>query len=262
MYLLYVDESGDPGPAGSPYLVLGGAAIFEGKWLELERQLRGLVDHHFPIGPKPTEIHLADLRKGKKEFHSLTPVQRQSLLDDFCRLPTNFRGAELVMFSVVVDKSYWFANHPGKNGDDLYAEMFEDLSSRFDLFLQRQHSRQRRNKGIIIADPHKSSLSDALKANLQVHRAHGNRWMRLRNLVETVFFLPSNESPGIQLADLAAHSLWRLVTAGDASLASAIWSVFDREPFDSTRNPGKWHGIKYIGDDPTTRSRLNSVWPG
>jgi hypothetical protein len=40
MYLLYVDESGDPGPAGSRFLVLGSAAIFEGKWLPVEREIR------------------------------------------------------------------------------------------------------------------------------------------------------------------------------------------------------------------------------
>src|SRR5262245_57727996 len=68
MYLLYVDESGDPGPHGSHYLILGAVALFEGKWLPLERDLRLLIDRYFPAPPKPTEIHLADLRKGKKEF--------------------------------------------------------------------------------------------------------------------------------------------------------------------------------------------------
>ena len=68
MYLLYVDESGDPGPTGSRFLILGAAALFEGKWLPVERELRVLIDKYFPAGPKPTEIHLSELRKGKKEF--------------------------------------------------------------------------------------------------------------------------------------------------------------------------------------------------
>lgn len=138
MYLLYVDESGDPGPSGSPFLVLGAAAIFEGKWLPLERDLRALIDRHFPASPKPTEIHLADLRKGKRAFRSLTPTQRNILLSDFCNLALRMRRSEIVMFAVIADKRYWFAKNAGKTGEDLYAEMFEHLTSRFDKFLARR----------------------------------------------------------------------------------------------------------------------------
>jgi hypothetical protein len=52
-YLLYVDESGDPGISGSSHLILAGAALFEGKWLPLEKDLRLLIDTYFPAPPKP-----------------------------------------------------------------------------------------------------------------------------------------------------------------------------------------------------------------
>lgn len=261
MYLLYVDESGDPGPAGSPYLILGGAALFEGKWLPLERDLRNLIDRYFPAPPKPTEIHLADLRKGKKEFRGLTAARRGALLNDFCGLALNLLSTELVMFAVIADKVHWFANNPGKTGDDLYAELFESLSSRFDLFLRRRYAEGAPNKGVIIADPHKESLSDALKTNQRLYQRHGHRWDLLYNLVETVFFLASNESPGLQLADLAAYAVWRLVAANDGRIATSIASLFDREPLSSRINPGKWHGVKFLGNDPAIRGRLNAVWP-
>jgi hypothetical protein len=260
VYLLYVDESGDPGPAGSPYLILAGAALFEGKWLPLERDLRNLIDRYFPAPPKPTEIHLADLRKGKKAFRGLTATQRISLLNDFCALALNLLPTELVMFAVIADKAYWFTGNPGKTGDDLYAELFEVLSSRFDLFLRRRYAEGAPNKGILIADPHKESLSDALRRNQRIYQRHGHRWDALYNLVETVFFLPSNESPGLQLADLAAFAAWRLASANDAHIAQLIAPLFDREPMTSRVNPGKWHGIKYIGNDPAIRARLNAVW--
>jgi hypothetical protein len=134
MYLLYVDESGDPGLTGSQFLILGAAAIFEGKWLPLERDLHNLIDHYFPAPPKPSEIHLADLRKGRNEFRALTPIQRRNLLNEFCDLALNLLPTEFVLFAVIADKHHWFANNAGRTGDDLYAEMFEDLSSRFDVF--------------------------------------------------------------------------------------------------------------------------------
>ncbi len=260
MYLLYVDESGDPGPSGSAFLILGAASLFEGKWLALERDLRHLIDRYFPALPKPTEIHLAELRKGKGPFRALTPVQRQALLTDFCQLALSLLPTELTMFTVIADKPHWFASNPGKSGDDLYAEMFEQLSSRFDLYLRRRFAEGAPNKGIIIADPHKESLSDAIKTNQRLFQRHGNRWDVLYNLIETVFFLHSHESPGLQLADLAAYGLWRLVTAKDSSIARIIFPLFDREPTTSRMNPGKWHGVKYLGNDGATRAILDAVW--
>ena len=109
MYLLYVDESGDPGPAGSRFLILGEAPLFEGKWLPVEHDLRSLISRYFPAGPKPSEIHLAELRKGKKEFRLLSPAQRGSLLQEFCQLARSLLSSELVMFSVIADKPDWFA---------------------------------------------------------------------------------------------------------------------------------------------------------
>jgi hypothetical protein len=260
MYLLYVDESGDPGQAGSRYLILGAAALFEGKWLPVERDLRQLIDKYFPAGAKPSEIHMSDLRKGKKEFRFLSVAQRRALINDFCQLAQNLLPTELVMFSVIADKPHWFAANLGKTGDDLYAEMFEDLSSRFDLFLRRRYAENAPSKGIIIADPHKPSLSDALRTNQRIYQRHGHRWDVLYNLVETVFFLASSDSPGIQLADLASHAVWRLISANDDSIARPIASLFDREPITSRINPGKWHGLKYIGNDPVVRGRISSVW--
>ena len=260
MYLLYVDESGDPGEHGSQFLILAGAAIFEGKWSPLERDLRFLIDRFFPVPPKPTEIHLAELRRGKKEFRRLTASQRKDLLKEFCDIALNLLSTELTMFAVIADKAHWFAKNAGRTGDDLYAEMFEQLSSRFDLYLRRRHAEGASSKGIIIADPHKPALSEALKANQRLHQRQGNRWQSLYNLIETVFFLPSHESPGLQLADLTSYAVWRLVNSNDDSIAKVIAPLFDREPLASRLHPGKWHGVKYLGDDAAMRARLATVW--
>jgi hypothetical protein len=261
VYLLYVDESDDPGVNGSPYLVLGAAALFEGKWSPLEKEIRGLIDRYFPNPPRPTEIHLAELRKGKNEFRNLTPIQRNQLLADFCGIASSLLATELNLFSVVADKAWWFAQNPGKAGDDLYAALFEDLTSRFDLFLRRRYAENAPTKGIIIADPHKDALCEALKRKHVVYQRQGHKWDQIHNVIETVFFLESHDSPGLQLADLTSYCLWRLVTAHDDLIAKMIQPLFDRESLTSRINPGKWHGIKYLGNDAATRARITAVWP-
>ena len=115
--------------------------------MPLEKDLRGLIDRYFPAPPKPTEIHLAELRQGRGAFRSLTPARRTGLLSDFCALANNLLATELTLFAVIVDKARWFATNTGKTGDDLYAEMFEDLSSRFDLYLRAGMRKARQAKG-------------------------------------------------------------------------------------------------------------------
>jgi hypothetical protein len=51
MYVCYVDESGDPGRNGSTYLLLGAAAIFEGRWRSVREDLDQLIlNPDFPDG--------------------------------------------------------------------------------------------------------------------------------------------------------------------------------------------------------------------
>ena len=68
------------------------------------------------------------------------------------------------------------------------------------------------------------------------------------------------ESPGLQLADLCAYFVCRVVTANDDSIAKLIASSFDREPLRSSKTPGKCHGIKFIATDPVVRARLDAIW--
>jgi hypothetical protein len=190
----------------------------------------------------------------------MTPAQKSSLVTDLCRGATNNLPTELRFFTVIAHKPTWFANNPGRTGNDLYSDLFEDLSSRFDLFLRHRYAEGAPNKGIIIADPHKPDLSSALKAKYGTFQQLGTRWGRVYNLIETVFFLPSHESPGLQLADLCSYGVWRALTANDISIVSQFSSMFDRESLGSGRDPGKWHGVKCLTRDGATQAILDAVW--
>jgi hypothetical protein len=139
-------------------------------------------------------------------------------------------------------------------------QQFEQLLSRFDLFLRRRNAEGAPSKGIIIADPHKAQLSKALQRHHAAAQAHGNRWSTIYNLIETIFFLASHESPGLQLADLFAYAVWRLVTANDLPLAKSLADCCDREPLTSSKYPGKWHGVKCLDVDPVVQGHVTSVW--
>jgi len=51
----------------------------------------------------------------------------------------------------------------------------------------------------VVADENKSSLAHTLKRRYRHVQQHGHRWgNRVFNLIETVFFLQSEDSPGVQ----------------------------------------------------------------
>jgi hypothetical protein len=52
-----------------------------------------------------------------------------------------------------------------------------------------------------------------------------------------------------------------LVSANDDSIPRQIAPIFDRESLASRINPGKWHGVKYLGSDVAIRARIAAVWP-
>ncbi len=193
-------------------------------------------------------------------FRDLSETRRREVEQRWCSVVAGLHETELTVFTVIADKRSWFQQNPTRTGDELYLDLFEDLSSRFDLFLRRRNALGSPSKGIIIADPHKKDLSKALRRQQRSAQDSGNRWSRIHNLIETVFFLDSQESPGLQVADLCSYAVWRLIGSGDASLARAIRECFDRESPSSSRNPGKWHGVKYLGSDPVIRTRLASLW--
>lgn len=263
MFLCYVDESGDTGrrPISSRHLLLGAAALFEGRWTYVRDDLQRLLAKYFPAPPRPPEIHATEIRRGKGLFARLSHGDRTRLLGEACQVVTSLYAQEVRLLTVIIDKAWWYGQHPTASGDDLYLEAFEQLVSRFDLFLRRLHAEHRTSKGLLIVDPHSGSLSSALKSALGQFQAQGTRWANVYNVIETALFLPSHESPGLQLADLCSYAVWRLVEHGDDALAKLLADAFDREPLNSTRNPGKWHGVKYLGADAATQAALSSVWP-
>jgi Protein of unknown function (DUF3800) len=262
MYLCYVDESGDPGLGGrgSKHLLLGAALLFEGRWVHAKTEINTLLTKYFPTAPRPRELHCTEIRRGRNECSRLTWQQRRDLLDEFCQLATAMLDVELRMFTVVYDKAWWAARNPGRTGSELYVEAFENLVSRVDLFLRRRYAEGRPSKGLFVVDPHTTDLSTALKGALAGFQDGGTRWANIFNVIETVMFLHSHESPGLQLADLCSYAVWRLVEHSDAALAQNVSSCFDREPMTSAKNAGKWHGVKYFGPDPVVDAALRSVW--
>ena len=102
MYICYLDESGDPGVRGSEYLLLGAAALFEGRWRYMREDIDRLIQKHFTTSTvRPAEIHMVELRQGKGNFRGLSRIQREAIETDLCNIALDNLPAEMKFFTAV-----------------------------------------------------------------------------------------------------------------------------------------------------------------
>ena len=110
---------------------------------------------------------------------------------------------------------------------DPLAIAFEDLCSRFDLYLQRLRADGDTQRGLVILD--KSTHETTLQKMSVEFRTLGTRWGVIRSLADTPFFVDSRASRGIQLADHVAYAVFRRYQSGDPQYFDRISHKFDAE---------------------------------
>jgi hypothetical protein len=236
MHILYVDESGDGGSVlgSSHHLVLCGAAMHEGQWRKLTKQLDDIQLNNFPTSGTFLEFHASEMRTGARSFRGLPRPARNQAIQEVYRVISRAPG--LSLFAAVVDKQAFVAKYQGRV--DVYRGAFEGLTTMFDYFLKRkQKQSQRVERGIVVFDEARPSLSREIRRLLAEFQVGGTRWSSLGCIIETAFFFDSRSSRLMQIADFAAYALYRWYEAGDDSYLKLIYNRFDKQG-------AKLHGLK------------------
>lgn len=213
MYLMYVDESGDPGLVGSPsrYFVLSGLVLHERSWMPTLDSLiafrRGIRDH---FGLKlREEIHGAPFIRGTASLSAIPKHNRLAILrhfaDELAALP------DLNVINVVVDKQ-------GKApGYDAYEKAWQALIQRFENTIGFRNFRGPANpdeRGMIFVDGAPQKQLTQLLRKMRRHnpvpsQMGGFRPLQLRRIVEDPVYRDSRQSLMIQSADLCAFLLYQ-----------------------------------------------------
>ncbi len=104
VYLLYLDESGNPDDPSDRHFILGGAAIYERSTYFVSTALDDLKKRHFPSHP-PIEFHATDIRAGKGFWRRIAREKREELVHDIGRaIVESAQSPGLVLFAAVVQK--------------------------------------------------------------------------------------------------------------------------------------------------------------
>jgi hypothetical protein len=157
-------------------------------------------------------------------------------MGDVYKVIARSTGRHLVLFAAVVEKAAFLSKHSGRV--DPYEGAFEGLCTMFNIFVERVQKRQGQvQRGIVVFDEARPSLTRQLRALLAKFHAGGGRWTRMTNLVETAFFFDSRISRIMQLADFTAYAVFRWYEFGDPQFLKIVYPRFDHDRH-------KIHGLK------------------
>lgn len=250
MYLLYLDDAGTPANPNEKHFVLAGIAVFERQAYWLQNSLEKLVATVGHPTPETLEIHGSVIHSGRGWWRKMRRREdRRAIIAEGLKAAQGLAHYQWRLFGVVVDKEARFPEDPVE-----YA--FEQISSRFNLFLRRMHLRGDTQRGLIVLDKSKSDQESRLQSLAFEFRNFGNRWGAMTNLADVPFFVDSRATRGIQYADLVSYAMWRKYEEGDAEFFDVIANWFDSEG-------GVVHGLHHYRnrddfcDCPSCMSRYN-----
>lgn len=230
MHLLYMDDAGSAGNPKEEYLILGGVSLFESQVHWITEQLNELAESICPGDPHSVEFHASEIfRRHDAPWRGMTREEAQGTIKAVLGIMReSYESARI--FACAVHK----ASYPGKDPMEL---AFEDLCSRFDLYLNRRRSEGGRQRGMLIID--NNAYQTTLQEMARNFYALGTRWGGIHNLVETPLFVDSRASRAVQLADHVAYAVFRRYNALDLQYFNVIESRFDRG------EDGVMHGLSH-----------------
>lgn len=260
VYLLYVDESGDPLNPQDENFVLAGIAVFERQTYWLSQQLDALETEIFgpppapeeatPF-PRPVEFHASSIHARKTPpWDSLTSQQATNVLRRISTLVTDSHES-CALFGIVIHR-------PSYPEEDPVVFAFSELTRRFDLFLARLHAKGNTQRGLMVFD--KSRHEQRLQTLLRTYTQEGGPFGRLHNFSDVPLFADSTVSRLVQLGDFVAWATFRRYERSVANYFDQIVRRFDYES-------GRMHGLYHRTGDfqncfcPACQNRRETAQP-
>ena len=236
MHLLYLDESGDPGwpaPYGksrTSWFVLAGLSLEDVQWKTVNEEYIRIVRKYFGRTCDNFDLKYSALTSTYPvpPYDQLDGNQKLNLSDDIFNL---ILEAKPVLIAIVIEK----LKHKKQYGNrahwpKLLALRF--MAPRFHKFLERIES-----YGIFVMDEEERKSDKKLKGLVRRAREAGivlqtpydiyRTDTQLKNIVESVLFVPSEDSPGIPLADFCSHAIWIHFERNLSKRFKQIYPLFD-----------------------------------
>ena len=219
MYVLYIDESGNPDNPEDRNFVLAGAAVFERVAYFLSQAFDSVQTAHFP-GLPPIPFHATEIRSGGGFWRSVPQEKRTAILGDLCAAVANAQHPGMFLFASVIHKT------SALYGEAAVKRATEEICVSFDRFLVRQFKQfGDAQRGLIVFS--EGQYHKRGRVWVQGFRELGTRVGALNNLADSPYFAAAKETRLLQVADLVSHAVFRLYERQDPTLISPFLHRFD-----------------------------------
>lgn len=206
-YLIYVDASGDPGKyreKNSRYYVLVGLMLPASQRISLDKDIRQLLLTYFKSEDRlPRELKARNIVSCRKDFAHLRKEQKHKLVVGLLNLLKKY---DAVCNAVVIDKVAYWNKYVFASPDAVKQGSMHILLDRVDRALERRES-----IGAIIYD-YEGKKDRAYRDLLEELRTRGSVYWpfptyrrTISRLVDTIYFITSDLTYGLQLADIVAY---------------------------------------------------------
>lgn len=234
MYLLYVDESGEPSNQDEQYFVLGGISIYENNAFFLSEAFDRVQEKWFPKATSSIEFHSSKIYNHNEEpWRSMSRENRQAVFIDLCDALDSVSPKALNLFAVAVHKNSFPNESPVEKA-------FHELCGHFDSFVSQSNlkSTNDKNRGLMVLDSnkYKGHLDTLL---LEYRKFGGTKYGRVKNFADAPVFANSQTTRLIQAADLVAYSVFRRYERSNTLLLDRLINRFQNED-------GKIHGLMHL----------------
>jgi hypothetical protein len=229
MYFLFLDESGTPPKpekAKGKYLIIAGVIIPEGAWHGIAKdykkatiRVRGeLKWKHFGLG------------NANNSISHLNQDERKTLRNNVFKVLTSRRAVKLICCVTSIEAAY--ARPSINTQDDVYHLTYKGVTERFQYFLQDSTRLTGQPQyGLVVSDHRMAADDKKLRARHHELIEGGEPFTsNYANIIETIFFSPSDVSVGLQLADMVAGAVHRSFHNAEHRFADLIKPVFRTSP--------------------------------
>ncbi|MFI9245810.1 DUF3800 domain-containing protein [Streptomyces sp. NPDC053086] len=200
--LVYIDETGSVGKGANKQklLTLAAVLVHEDKVQSLAEKFRQVARKHLGWVPADLELHGNQIWNGTGPWASLTPPELIAVYEDAIAV---INDLDVGVSCASIHKERLHTRYDGDADGNAYLLALQFLLEKID-------SGYPGNK-ILIADEQKEHQLRAVRmvADLQDWGGGEVPGTKLKTVIDSIHFVSSHASPGVQLADLVAYALQR-----------------------------------------------------
>ena len=190
----------------------------------------------------PNKSHYKQTKKNHRQTEAyihLTHKERIGFIQELADLVGSWSFSRI--FAECINKVHF---DPIKAQQSVDEQSLEQLVSRFERYMKIVSKSTNTSKlfGTLIHDNNDTVSRKHTELMKKFHR-HGTLWTSIEHIIETPFFVNSELTSLVQIADLCCYSLRRYFENNETDLINRIQSRFDRKN-------GKIVGIRHF-TDPT-----------